>query len=63
MRNHIYTTPELREQIFAILEEVLSEHQIEGKNRQGRPTPITVTAAAKQCNNGLINFPFGETFA
>ena len=28
---HIYTTPELRGPIFAILEEVLPERQIEGK--------------------------------
>jgi IS5 family transposase len=39
---HIYTTPELREPIFAILEEVLPERQIEGKTvkvdpNNGRP--------------------------
>jgi len=33
---HIYTTPELRGAVFAILAEVLPVHQIEGKNRQGR---------------------------
>ena len=39
---HIYTTPELRGPIFAILEEVLPERQIEGKSfkadpKNGRP--------------------------
>lgn len=39
---HIYTTPELRGEIFAILQEVLPERQIEGKtvkvdSNNGRP--------------------------
>lgn len=39
---HLYTTPELREQIFAILEEVLPVRQVEGKTvkvdpNNGRP--------------------------
>jgi len=34
---HIYTTPELREPIFAILEEVLPERQIEGKTVKADP--------------------------
>jgi hypothetical protein len=34
---HIYTTPELRGPIFAILEEVLPERQIEGKTVKADP--------------------------
>ena len=34
---HIYTTPELRGSIFAILEEVLPERQIEGKTVKADP--------------------------
>jgi hypothetical protein len=34
---HLYTTPELREQIFAILQEVLPERQIEGKTVKADP--------------------------
>jgi hypothetical protein len=34
---HIYTTPELRGPIFAILEEVLPERQIEGKTIKADP--------------------------
>jgi IS5 family transposase len=34
---HLYTTPELREPIFAILEEVLPERQIEGKTVKADP--------------------------
>ncbi len=34
---HIYTTPELREPIFAILEEVLPERQLEGKTVKAAP--------------------------
>ncbi len=34
---HIYTTPELRGEIFAILEEVLAERQIEGKTVKADP--------------------------
>ncbi|TKB23740.1 ISNCY family transposase [Desulfopila sp. IMCC35006] len=34
---HIYTTPELREPIFTILEEVLPERQIEGKTIKADP--------------------------
>jgi hypothetical protein len=34
---HIYTTPELRGPVFAILEEVLPEHQIDGKAVKADP--------------------------
>jgi hypothetical protein len=34
---HIYTTPELREEIFTILEEVLPVRQIEGKTVKADP--------------------------
>jgi transposase, IS5 family len=34
---HLYTTPELREQIFAILEKVLPERQIDGKTVKADP--------------------------
>ena len=34
---HIYTTPELRGPIFALLEEVLPERQIEGKTVKADP--------------------------
>ena len=34
---HIYTTPELRTEIFAILQEVLPERQIEGKTVKADP--------------------------
>ena len=34
---HIYTTPELRAEVFAILQEVLPEHQIDGKTVKADP--------------------------
>ena len=37
---HIYTTPELRGEIFSILQEVLPERQIEGKTVKRTPTTV-----------------------
>ena len=34
---HIYTTPELRKAVFAILEKVLPERQVEGKTVKADP--------------------------
>jgi hypothetical protein len=48
---HIYTTPEVREQIFGILKEVLPVRQIEGK---------TVKADPDNGRPGMTIRPFGK---